>query len=49
MTMEGLDHTRGVILVDDDPSARRALARMLRQEGWVTEEAPGGLAAMAMQ
>jgi signal transduction histidine kinase/CheY-like chemotaxis protein/CHASE3 domain sensor protein len=36
-----------VLIVDDDPEARRWLARALTAEGWQTSEAGDGLAALA--
>jgi CheY-like chemotaxis protein len=42
------DGARGqVLIVDDDPEARRWLARALTAEGWQTSEAEHGRAALA--
>ena len=46
--VEGSDHTRRVILVDDDASTRRVLARMMRHAGLDVEEAPGAATAMEL-
>ena len=46
--VEGSDHTRRVILVDDDASTRRVLARMMRHAGLDVEEAPGAATALEL-
>jgi signal transduction histidine kinase/FixJ family two-component response regulator len=46
--VDGQAHAPRVILVDDDPATRRALARMLRGGGWEVAEAAGALAALSL-
>ncbi len=40
------DDSRAILVVDDDPSAREMLARMLVKEGWKVTEAENGRAAL---
>ena len=37
-----------ILVVDDDPSVRRIICRVLGSEGLSTEEADGGVAAVRM-
>lgn len=37
-----------ILVVDDDPSVRRMVCRILKSEGFITEEASGGLEAIQM-